>query len=118
MNQKWRILLGICLVVMICVPLVSAALQIPTIKHSFNRSYLDILNTAQSNQEIQAPFDMKTMTSFKYVKQIHFSQLTKYPNKPLPMCGDPIIAIPIGGVLSEDNPPNSYLFYSTRSCVG
>lgn len=118
MNQKWRIILGICLVVMVCVPMVSATLQIPEIKHSFNRSYFDILNPAQSNQEIQAPFDMKTMMSFKYAKQIHFSQLTRYPNKPLPMCGDPIIAISIGGVLIEDNPSNSYLFYSTGGCVG
>jgi hypothetical protein len=126
MNKKWRILIGICLVVMICVPMVSAAFQIPTIKHSFNRSYLDILYPEQSNQEIQAPFDTKTMISFNNTKKVDFSQLTRYSFKPsalspvqrVPMCGDPEIAIFIGGVLIEDNPLNSHPFYSKGGCVG
>lgn len=47
MNQKWRILLGICLVVMVCVPMVSAALQIPTTQYSFNRPLSGQLKVAK-----------------------------------------------------------------------
>ncbi len=37
MNQKWRIILGICLAIAVCVPMVSAAIQVPTTDYSFNR---------------------------------------------------------------------------------
>ncbi len=50
MNQKWRILLGICLVVMVCVPIVTASIQLPTIENSFTQSLSDRLNFIGSTQ--------------------------------------------------------------------
>jgi len=47
MNKKLRILLGICLVVMVCVPMVSAALQFPIKKNSYNRPFLEQLKVAK-----------------------------------------------------------------------
>ncbi len=51
MNQKWRILLGICLVVMVCVPMVSAAIQFPITKYASDPSSLDQLTSAFTNQD-------------------------------------------------------------------
>jgi len=50
MNQKWRILLGISLVVMICLPIVTASIQLPTIKNSFTQSSSDRLKFIGSTQ--------------------------------------------------------------------
>ena len=50
MNKKLRIILGICLVVMICVPVVTASIQLPTIKNSFTQSLSDRLNFIGSTQ--------------------------------------------------------------------
>jgi len=69
MNQKWRIILGICLVTSLCVPMVSAAIQAPTTQYSFNRPSFEQLNTGESLQysnqhilKIQNSFNEQTST--------------------------------------------------------
>jgi len=50
MNKKWGILLGISLVVMICLPIVTASIQLPTKKNSFIQSPSDRLKFIESTQ--------------------------------------------------------------------
>lgn len=116
MNQKWRMLLGISLVVMVCVPGVSAAIKPTIIKHSVNWSYLDLLSTAQSTQVIQVPFDISTTKSFNNTKKVDLAQLARYSIRPsfltpdliVPMCGDPIDLVFDGeGIIVENTHPIS-----------
>jgi hypothetical protein len=44
---KWRILLGICLAIAVCVPMVSTAIQVPTTQYSFNRPQFEQINVAK-----------------------------------------------------------------------
>ncbi len=43
MNQKWRIIIGICLMMMVCEPLVSAVIQFPASQNSLTQSSSDRL---------------------------------------------------------------------------
>ena len=63
MNQKWRIILGICLVTAVCVHMVSAAIQAPTTQYSFNRPSFEQLNTEESFQYSNQPI-IKIQNSF------------------------------------------------------
>ena len=47
MNQNWRVLLGICLAIAVCVPMVSAAIQVPTTQYSFNRPSFEQLKVVK-----------------------------------------------------------------------
>jgi len=59
MNQKWRIIIGICLMVLVCVPLVSAVIQFPASQNSFTQSPSDGLfftkNTYNVRDNIRIP---------------------------------------------------------------
>ncbi|OPX68112.1 MAG: Peptidase propeptide and YPEB domain protein [Methanoregulaceae archaeon PtaB.Bin108] len=86
MNQKWRILLGISLVVMICVPLVSAALQIPTIKHSYSRLAFDQYKTTRATQNtyenIQIRHKLPDIQTYDPLKNIRKPDFSIYPSDP------------------------------------
>lgn len=47
MNQKLRIILGLCLAIAVCVPMVSTAIQVPTTQYSFNRPLSGQLKVAK-----------------------------------------------------------------------
>ena len=50
MNQKWKIILGICMVMAVCLPMVSASMQVSTIKTSLIKPSLDPVKMVQSSQ--------------------------------------------------------------------
>lgn len=68
MNQKWRIVISICLVIAVCLPIVSAA--IPTTKHNSPRfsvnqvnSIKTIPNSYETTNTIQDLFDKRAINS-------------------------------------------------------
>lgn len=78
MNQKWRIALIICLVIMVCLTIVSAI--VPTSKINFPRfsdTHLNSVNiipdTFQNNKTIQNFFDVKTTNSFGGIQKPVFT---------------------------------------------
>lgn len=52
MNQKWRILLGICLVLIICVPSVSAAIQFPATQYPLTQSSVNKFTSIKTTSDI------------------------------------------------------------------
>jgi len=50
MTQKWRIILGICMVIAVCLPMVSASMQVSTLKTSLSKPSLDQVKMVQSTQ--------------------------------------------------------------------
>ncbi len=110
MNQKWRIILGICLVMMVCVPMVSAALQISTIKHSYSRPsfeqvrpvkdipYISENNRMQSHRMDSGP------TSDELLDNL-LESLRMDPGLPYTAINEPI---PVKCLLFSVNSPNVY----------
>ena len=82
MNQKWRIILGICLVTAVCVHMVSAAIQAPTTQYSFNRPSFEQLNTEESFQYSNQPI-IKIQNSFNEQTStiLGNSQITDFSRK-------------------------------------
>jgi hypothetical protein len=88
MNQKWRILIGICLVVMVCMPVVTASIQLPTIKNSFTQSLSDRLNFIGSTQyardNIRMPQglpDFQVPSPSENIRKSDFSAIPDNPNE-------------------------------------
>lgn len=89
MNLKWRIILCICLVIVACLPMVSAAIQVPTTKYSFNRPSLDLLKTAQFAQYTRENIgiyhelpDIQVYHSPRLIRKPDFSAVTTDPAMP------------------------------------
>lgn len=51
MNQKWRILLGICLVVMVCMPVVFASIPSSGLFNSYSKPSIKLLDTGRTTQK-------------------------------------------------------------------
>jgi hypothetical protein len=78
MNQKWRILLGICLVVMVCVPSVSAVIQFPTPQNSLTQSSVTQLSSIKTAPDISE--NAKTSRDLFDSRAIPFSKRTQKVN--------------------------------------
>lgn len=78
MNQKWRIVLGICLVTAVCVPMVSAAIQVPTTQYSFTRSSIKQLTSIITSQGILE--NTKTNQDLFDTQATRFSEHTQKVN--------------------------------------
>jgi hypothetical protein len=86
MNKKWRILLGICLVVMVCVPIVTASIQLPTPQNSFTQSPSDGLfftkNTYNVRDNIRIPQglpDIQLPSSSGFIRKPDFTAMPDNP---------------------------------------
>jgi len=89
MNLKWRIISCICLVIVVCLPMVSAGIQVPTTKYPLNRPSLDLLKTAPVSQytlkhiEIfHEPPDIQVYDSSRLIRKPDISAVTINPAMP------------------------------------
>ncbi|MGV8129771.1 MAG: hypothetical protein ACP5NN_07780 [Methanolinea sp.] len=94
MNQKWRILLGISLVVMICLPIVTASIQLPTIKNSFTQSSSDRLKFIGSTQYAlenirisQRLSDIQMPRSSENIRKSDFSAMPDFSGESVTISG-------------------------------
>ncbi len=85
-NQKWRILLGICLVVIICVPNVSAAIQFPATQYSLTQSSSDRLKYTKPTQyaceNIRMPGELPEIQVPSYFVNTRKTDLSVIPDIP------------------------------------
>lgn len=83
MYQKWRLILGICLVVMVCVPVVSAALKVPTIKNSLTQPSSDRLKNTMliqyASENIRTPGGMPDIQVPSYFANIQKPDFSAMP---------------------------------------
>jgi len=114
MNQKWRILLGICLVVMVCVPMVIAAIQTTPLKQPFNRSFLKKLSIEQSYQNNNVYEDalqyIKNSTFPAFPRSMGYSSKPSalYPDEEIKsMCSYFELVSDEDGAIIENTPPIS-----------
>ncbi len=78
MNQKWKIMFGICLVVMVCVPSVSAAIQFPAPQNSFTQSSVTQFTSIKTTPDI--PENKLTSRDLFDNRVIPFSKRTQKVN--------------------------------------
>jgi len=88
MNKKLRIILGICLAVAVCVPVVTASIQLPTPQNSFTQSLSDRLNfigsTQYARENIRMPQglpDFQVPSPSENIRKSDFSAIPGNPNE-------------------------------------
>lgn len=87
MNHNWRILLGICLLVMVCVPMVSAVIQFPPIKNPLTPSSSDRLKYTKpfqySNENFRIPGELPDIQVPSSSVNIRKPDFTAMPDNPV-----------------------------------
>jgi hypothetical protein len=88
MNQKWRVLLGICLVVIVSVPTISAAIQFPGTQYPLTQSTLGRLKFIEPTQYAleniriaQRLSDIQMPRSSENIRKPDFSAIPDNPNE-------------------------------------